>query len=238
MRPVVVQSSADFIWRRRVPSGCTPTATTSWAPIRWNAWDRAIFANSMPPSMVALCWRWKATTLTRHAKRCSRCSAPTRKTPGISTWPRISTSGRRKPATPSTALKRPRATHQSGTAAEPGQRLTAGWTARGSGDHSGTGIPLPIKRMATAGICWPRRKARSGNRDQEPAARAESMALVGQLEQAISLLSSASSQVKLGSLQQARYDARIDQLRDPAGPLPPLSKNVRRPHDRRGNNLP
>jgi predicted Zn-dependent protease len=27
------------------------------------------------------------------------------------------------------------------------------------------------------------------------------------------LLSSASSQVKLGSLQQARYDARIDQLR-------------------------
>ena len=29
----------------------------------------------------------------------------------------------------------------------------------------------------------------------------------------ISLLSSASSQVKLGSLQQARYDARIDQLR-------------------------
>ncbi len=31
--------------------------------------------------------------------------------------------------------------------------------------------------------------------------------------QAISLLSSASSQVKLGSLQQARYDARIDQLR-------------------------
>ena len=53
-----------------------------------------------------------------------------------------------------------------------------------------------------------------GNRDQELAARAESMALVGQLEQAISLLSSASSQVKLGSLQQARYDARIDQLRD------------------------
>ncbi|STS92472.1 exported zinc metalloprotease YfgC [Klebsiella variicola] len=33
MRPVVVQSSADSIWRRRVPSGCTPTATTSWAPI-------------------------------------------------------------------------------------------------------------------------------------------------------------------------------------------------------------
>ncbi|HEX4503714.1 MAG TPA: beta-barrel assembly-enhancing protease [Scandinavium sp.] len=52
-----------------------------------------------------------------------------------------------------------------------------------------------------------------GNRDQELAARAEGMALVGRLDQAISLLSSASSQVKLGSLQQARYDARIDQFR-------------------------
>jgi predicted Zn-dependent protease len=52
-----------------------------------------------------------------------------------------------------------------------------------------------------------------GHRDQELAARAEAYALVGRLDQAISLLSSASSQVKLGSLQQARYDARIDQLR-------------------------
>jgi predicted Zn-dependent protease len=56
-------------------------------------------------------------------------------------------------------------------------------------------------------------EAALGNRDQELAARAESMALVGRLDQAISLLSSASSQVKLGSLQQARYDARIDQFR-------------------------
>ncbi len=53
-----------------------------------------------------------------------------------------------------------------------------------------------------------------GNRDQELAARAEVMALTGNLDQAISLLSSASGQVKLGSLQQARYDARIDQLRE------------------------
>ncbi|WP_039055850.1 beta-barrel assembly-enhancing protease [Enterobacter sp. Bisph1] len=51
------------------------------------------------------------------------------------------------------------------------------------------------------------------NRDQELAARAEGLALAGRLDQAITLLSSASSQVKLGSLQQARYDARIDQLR-------------------------
>ena len=63
-----------------------------------------------------------------------------------------------------------------------------------------------------------------GNRDQELAARAESMALVGQLEQAISLLSSASSQVKLGSLQQARYDARIEQLRDLQARFRPYQK--------------
>ncbi|WP_432216437.1 beta-barrel assembly-enhancing protease [Klebsiella quasipneumoniae] len=63
-----------------------------------------------------------------------------------------------------------------------------------------------------------------GNRDQELAARAESMALVGQLEQAISLLSSASSQVKLGSLQQARYDARIDQLRQLQARFRPYQK--------------
>ena len=56
-------------------------------------------------------------------------------------------------------------------------------------------------------------EAQLGNRDQELAARAEGFALVGRLDQAISALSSASSQVKLGSLQQARYDARIDQLR-------------------------
>ena len=56
-------------------------------------------------------------------------------------------------------------------------------------------------------------QAALGNRDQELAARAEVMALLGRLDQSISLLSSASSQVKVGSLQQARYDARIDQLR-------------------------
>lgn len=56
-------------------------------------------------------------------------------------------------------------------------------------------------------------QAALGNRDQELAARAEVMALLGRLDQSISLLSSASSQVKVGSLQQARYDARIDQFR-------------------------
>lgn len=49
--------------------------------------------------------------------------------------------------------------------------------------------------------------------DEEQAARAEGLALSGQLDQAIRSLSSASAAVPLGSLKQARYDARIDQLR-------------------------
>ncbi len=50
-------------------------------------------------------------------------------------------------------------------------------------------------------------------RDAELAARAENSALQGNFEEAISLLSSASKMVALNSLKQARYDARIDQLR-------------------------
>ncbi|KFX06664.1 TPR repeat-containing protein [Pectobacterium betavasculorum] len=55
--------------------------------------------------------------------------------------------------------------------------------------------------------------AAQGQRAEELAARAESLALNGQLDQSIRLLSNASSLVKLGSLEQARYDARIDQIR-------------------------
>ncbi|MGM3186060.1 MULTISPECIES: M48 family metalloprotease [Musicola] len=55
--------------------------------------------------------------------------------------------------------------------------------------------------------------AAQGSRGEELAARAESLALGGKLDQAIRLLSNASSQSKLGSMDQARYDARIDQLR-------------------------
>ena len=56
--------------------------------------------------------------------------------------------------------------------------------------------------------------AAQGLRDEELSARAESLALSGQLDQAITALGSASAQVPLGSLKQARYDARIDQLRE------------------------
>ncbi|VEA75780.1 Exported zinc metalloprotease YfgC precursor [Salmonella enterica subsp. arizonae] len=67
-------------------------------------------------------------------------------------------------------------------------------------------------------------EAALNNRDQELAARAEGYALAGQLDQAISLLSSASSQAKLGSQQQARYDARIDQLRQLQERFKPYTK--------------
>lgn len=55
-------------------------------------------------------------------------------------------------------------------------------------------------------------EARQGHRDRELAARAESLALEGKLDDAISLLKSAGQQVSPGSSSQARYDTRIDQL--------------------------
>lgn len=55
--------------------------------------------------------------------------------------------------------------------------------------------------------------AAQGMRAEELAARGEELALSGKLDQAIGLFSNASSLSKLGSLEQARYDARIDQLR-------------------------
>ncbi|MEG3127773.1 M48 family metallopeptidase [Pantoea cypripedii] len=56
--------------------------------------------------------------------------------------------------------------------------------------------------------------AAQGLQDEELSARAEGLALNGQMDQAIRALSSASAQVPLGSLKQARYDARIDQFRE------------------------
>ena len=50
-------------------------------------------------------------------------------------------------------------------------------------------------------------------RDAELAARAENSALQGNFDEAITLLTNASQLVKVNSLKQARYDARIDQLR-------------------------
>ncbi len=52
-----------------------------------------------------------------------------------------------------------------------------------------------------------------GLSDEVLFAQAQGLALNGQLDQAVRALSSASAQVPVGSLKQARYDARIDQLR-------------------------
>ncbi len=55
---------------------------------------------------------------------------------------------------------------------------------------------------------------KQGKRTEELAAYAEIMALKGQFDSAIGLLSQASALAKLGSYEQKRYDARIDQLRE------------------------
>ncbi|MBU9845032.1 tetratricopeptide repeat protein [Rahnella ecdela] len=55
--------------------------------------------------------------------------------------------------------------------------------------------------------------AAEGERDQELAARAEGLALKGKLDDAVTLLKQASASGKGSKLDQARYDARIDQLR-------------------------
>lgn len=59
-----------------------------------------------------------------------------------------------------------------------------------------------------------RASAAEGERDQELAARAESLALKGKLEDAVTLLKQASAAGTGSKLDQARYDARIDQLRE------------------------
>ncbi len=54
---------------------------------------------------------------------------------------------------------------------------------------------------------------KQGKRDEELAAYAETMALQGKFDMAIEYLSKASALAKVGSHDQERYDARIDQLR-------------------------
>jgi predicted Zn-dependent protease len=51
-----------------------------------------------------------------------------------------------------------------------------------------------------------------GNSAEDLAARAELMALNAQWDKSIQFYSQASQLAELGSLKQARYDARIDQL--------------------------
>ncbi len=69
MRPVVVQSSADFYLAKARTLGMYTNGDNKLGTDLLNATGiKAISANSMPPSMVALCWRWKAITLTEARK--------------------------------------------------------------------------------------------------------------------------------------------------------------------------
>ncbi len=78
---------------------------------------------------------------------------------------------------------------------------------------------------ATAGIRWHRLKQASAIVTVELAARAEGMALAGQPRSGDYSAEQRQLQVKLGSLQQARYDARIDQLRQlPQNDSGPIKK--------------
>lgn len=69
-------------------------------------------------------------------------------------------------------------------------------------------------------------EAQLGSRDRELAARAENRALEGKIAEAITLLSEASSGLRSGDLQQAVYDARIDQLRRLKETFAPFSQKA------------
>lgn len=85
-------------------------------------------------------------------------------------------------------------------------------------------------------------EAALNNRDQELAARAESYALAGRLDQAISLLSSASAQAKLGSQATGALRCAYRPAAPVTGTLQAIHENViavyypdgvtRRTHDR------
>lgn len=70
-----------------------------------------------------------------------------------------------------------------------------------------------------------RASAAEGERNQELAARAESLALKGKLTDAVTLLKQASALGKGSKLDQARYDARIDQLNGLVKKFSVYSKN-------------
>ncbi len=66
------------IWRART-LGMYTNGDNKLGTDLLNAWDRGNIRQQHAAQYGRAHWRWKATTLTRHAKRCSRCSAPTRK---------------------------------------------------------------------------------------------------------------------------------------------------------------
>lgn len=111
MRPVVVQSSADFYLAKARTLGMYTNGDNKLGTDLLNARDKGNIRQQHAAQYGRALLAMESNNFDQHAKRCSRCSTPTRKMPGISIWPPISTSDRRKPATPSIALKRPRAAY-------------------------------------------------------------------------------------------------------------------------------
>ncbi|VTO11095.1 exported zinc metalloprotease YfgC [Klebsiella variicola] len=212
------------IWQRRVPSGCTPTATTKLGTDLLNAWDKG----NIRQQHAAQYGRALLAMESNNFDQARKTLQPLLSADPQNAWYLdLATDidlGQKKTSDAINRLKNARelrtnpvlqlnlanALLQGG---QPGEAATILNRYTFTNKEDGNGWDL----LAQA-------EGALGNRDQELAARAESMALVGQLEQAISLLSSASSQVKLGSLQQARYDARIDQLRDLQARFRPYQK--------------
>jgi predicted Zn-dependent protease len=73
MRPVVVQSSADFYLAKARTLGMYTSGDNKLGNDLLSAGKKAIFANSTPPSTAARCWPWAITITIWRAKRCSRC---------------------------------------------------------------------------------------------------------------------------------------------------------------------
>ena len=148
--------------------------------------------------MVVLYRRWKPINTTKRVKRCNRYWRQNLATHGISIN-RLK-NARDLRTDPVLQLNLANAYLQGGQPQEAANILNR-YTFNNKDDSNGWDL------LAQA-------EAALNNRDQELAARAEGYALAGRLDQAISLLSSASSQVKLGSLQQARYDDQLRQLQE------------------------
>ncbi|UJL40305.1 M48 family metalloprotease [Salmonella enterica subsp. enterica serovar Kentucky] len=73
MRPVVVQSSADFYLAKARARECTIPDVTSLPATCWISGLKATCVSNMRRNMAGRCRRWKRASTMKRAKRCSRC---------------------------------------------------------------------------------------------------------------------------------------------------------------------
>lgn len=72
MRPVVVQSSADFYLAKARALECTIPDVTSSPATCWISGLKATCVSNMRRNMAGRCRRWKRASTMKRAKRCSR----------------------------------------------------------------------------------------------------------------------------------------------------------------------